>query len=51
MISPEISKYMSKLGKKARRLNPKPKEYYQRLQKLSCEAKKRASNRTLHVKN
>lgn len=39
MIDPKISKYMSKLGKRARALHPKPKEYYQEIQKKSVASR------------
>lgn len=39
MIDPKVRKYMSKIGKKARALNPKPKEYYQEIQKKSVASR------------
>lgn len=39
MIDPAVRKYMSKLGKRARALNPKPKAYYQAIQKKSVASR------------
>lgn len=39
MNKKELSKYMSKLGKKARKVHPYPKEHYQLMNKRSLESK------------
>jgi hypothetical protein len=36
-----LSKYMSELGKKARKLKPYSKDHYRRMQQLSTQAKKK----------
>ena len=44
MIEKEIiKKYLSEIAKKARKNNPKPREYYQAIQKLAV--KKRLQNK------
>lgn len=45
MIDPQISKWYSEISKQGHKKNPRPKEYYQKIQRKSVIA--RAANRKL----